>query len=223
MDKTHHDRVEEAARVEEDISVLKRRISRRQAMKAGGIAAAGLVFVKPVIDTIKPPSVWGAVSPGGDPVPQPLPLLDQSYFAPPSNIGGGFTGGTVPARAQSFTAGITGILTGINFQTQGGDGTTQLQFDIHTTSAGLPTGSSLGSVVVIGSPIPITQLITLPPGINVVSGQQYAIVVTGIPGTSGSISGRNPGGYSGGTLLTNFSGVWKVTSGFDNFFRTYVL
>ena len=33
---------------------MKKRISRRRAIKAGGIAAVGLVFSKPVIETIRP-------------------------------------------------------------------------------------------------------------------------------------------------------------------------
>ena len=35
-------------------AILKRRITRRQAIKAGGIAAVGLVFSKPLIETIRP-------------------------------------------------------------------------------------------------------------------------------------------------------------------------
>ena len=37
---------------------LKRRITRRQAIKAGGIAALGLAFSKPVIETIRPKSAF---------------------------------------------------------------------------------------------------------------------------------------------------------------------
>ena len=37
---------------------VKQRITRRQAIKAGGIAAIGLVFSKPVIETIRPKSAF---------------------------------------------------------------------------------------------------------------------------------------------------------------------
>ena len=33
---------------------LKRRMTRRQVIKAGGLAALGLAFSKPIIDTIRP-------------------------------------------------------------------------------------------------------------------------------------------------------------------------
>ena len=39
---------------EPEVSFLKRRISRRQAIKAGGIAAAGLILSKPLIETVRP-------------------------------------------------------------------------------------------------------------------------------------------------------------------------
>ena len=48
---------------------LKRRITRRQAVKAGGLAAIGLIFSKPLIDTISPRPVFANYEPpnGGEP------------------------------------------------------------------------------------------------------------------------------------------------------------
>lgn len=46
----------EDQRTEQDL--LKRRITRWHAIKAGGVAALGLAFSKPVINTIRPSSVF---------------------------------------------------------------------------------------------------------------------------------------------------------------------
>lgn len=43
-------------------SYLKKRISRRQAMRAGGLAALGLAFSKPIINTIRPQPAYAQVS-----------------------------------------------------------------------------------------------------------------------------------------------------------------
>ena len=44
--------------------MLERRITRRAAIKAGGIAAVGLAFSKPVIETINPRPAFAQMSPG---------------------------------------------------------------------------------------------------------------------------------------------------------------
>lgn len=43
---------------------LAQPVSRRKVVKAAGIAALGLVFVKPTIETLRPPPVYGQVSGG---------------------------------------------------------------------------------------------------------------------------------------------------------------
>ena len=43
--------------------MLERRITRRSAIKAGGIAAVGLAFSKPIIETIHPPTAFAQSSP----------------------------------------------------------------------------------------------------------------------------------------------------------------
>ena len=48
---------------------LRRKITRRQAIKAGGLAALGLAFSKPIIDTIRPTPLfaqYGGNGGGGD-------------------------------------------------------------------------------------------------------------------------------------------------------------
>ncbi|MCI0822716.1 MAG: hypothetical protein J4N34_04725, partial [Chloroflexi bacterium] len=53
-------------------SVLDRgRITRRQALRAGGVAALGLAFVKPLVQTIAPPPVHAAISAIATPTPTP--------------------------------------------------------------------------------------------------------------------------------------------------------
>lgn len=61
-----HRSVKMSAKEQEDriASHLQKRISRRQAMRAGGIAALGLAFSKPIIDTIRPQSAYASVSGG---------------------------------------------------------------------------------------------------------------------------------------------------------------
>jgi hypothetical protein len=46
-------------------TLLQKRISRRDAMKAGGIAAVGLAFSKPIIETIHPRPASANLSPVG--------------------------------------------------------------------------------------------------------------------------------------------------------------
>ena len=45
--------------------MLERRITRRSAIKAGGIAAVGLAFSKPVIETLHPGPAFAQMTPGG--------------------------------------------------------------------------------------------------------------------------------------------------------------
>ena len=49
----------------EQSEILRRRISRRTAIKAGGVAAVGLAFSKPVIETIYPRPAFAQMSPIG--------------------------------------------------------------------------------------------------------------------------------------------------------------
>jgi len=80
---------------------LKGRITRRQAIKVGGLAAAGLVFSKPLIETIRPESAFARYEGPGDP-PDPLePLSALTLLGTLSvNNGGSTIGvpGTVPSH-----------------------------------------------------------------------------------------------------------------------------
>ena len=65
--------------------IQKRRISRRDAIKAGGIAAVGLAFSKPVIETIYPRPAFAQLSPGDGMTqidPPTLNPLGACHFGP---------------------------------------------------------------------------------------------------------------------------------------------
>ena len=53
---------------EPELGFLKRRVSRRQAIKVGGLAAAGLLLSKPLIETIRPGRVFAQYGPGAFPL-----------------------------------------------------------------------------------------------------------------------------------------------------------
>ena len=63
---------------------VKQRITRRQAIKAGGIAAIGLVFSKPVIETIRPKSAFANYV-----------VRDIDNTPPTHNLLGSYVGGGV--------------------------------------------------------------------------------------------------------------------------------
>lgn len=53
--------------------LLERQISRRNALKAGGVAAVGLAFSKPLIETLRPRPAFAALSPlPGGPTEMPI-------------------------------------------------------------------------------------------------------------------------------------------------------
>ena len=64
---------------EKTIKYLNRAITRRQAIRAGGIAVVGLAFSKPLIETILPKPAFAnyiaqsTPTPGPTPTPQPGP------------------------------------------------------------------------------------------------------------------------------------------------------
>ena len=67
---------------------LKKRITRRQAIKVGGIAAIGLVFSKPVIETIRPKPAFAQYKvpdPPGGPAPPTVTHINlNDFFADPT-------------------------------------------------------------------------------------------------------------------------------------------
>jgi hypothetical protein len=135
--------------------------------------------------------------------------LDQSVLFP-SPI---FAPGTNPPTttfAQTYTAGLTGILAGINLPGQNASATTEtFTISINTVSGGFPTSTVLGSTtntVGPGGLIPLSQLFIFPQAIAQVAGTQYAIVVSLPLGATagGLISISNP--YAGGMVFNSFDG-----------------
>ncbi|MCH8282461.1 MAG: hypothetical protein IIC96_17500 [Chloroflexi bacterium] len=61
-----------------EAQILKRRITRRQAVKAGGIAALGLAFSKPIISSLLPPSALAQVITPGPTPTQPCTAAIRS-------------------------------------------------------------------------------------------------------------------------------------------------
>jgi hypothetical protein len=134
--------------------------------------------------------------------------LDQSHIEP-YNLGASLIG-CCKFIAQTFTAGLTGTLGGININL--GSSPTPLHVAIHTVVNGVPSTTVLGETT-LGSTPPITQLITFPQVINYVAGVQYAIVInfeeappTGIdPVWTGTQSDPYPYGGNYASVLDGIS------------------
>lgn len=102
--------------------------------------------------------------------------------------------------AQTYTAGLTGILAGVNIDVSKSPGILPifpLRVQIQSVTGGIPTGNVLGDVTLGTDNSPLSSLITFPELVPQVAGTQYAIVVD-YP-TVPSDFGRPPGHWSGNT------------------------
>lgn len=135
-----------------------------------------------------------------------------------------------PVDAQSFTAGVTGTLAGIDVYVRRNstDLTGQnLVAEIFSATANAPSGSALGSVSVPESSVPISfamlniDLSSL--NIPVTTGNQFAIVLHDDNKANQSTAfGWGIGGaYSGGARSYDIGGGFLVQSD-DFLFKTYV-
>lgn len=153
--------------------------------------------------------------------------IDQSFVGPPTGINGGI-GGSFTYLAQTYTAGITGTLTGVNIDVV----TLQpaaLQVSIHTVSGGVPTGTILGTTTLaVGQSAPLSLLITFSGVISQFAGTQYAIVLgypSSPPGAPANgfwtLQLSNP--YPGGQVFygNDFSN-WNPWPTADGYFQTHV-
>lgn len=144
--------------------------------------------------------------------------------------------------AQTFTAGVTGILTGVSIDilsdTVSGSPAISpfpMNVSIYTVVDGVPTSNILGATVGPGS-IPLSYLISFSAPMAIESGTQYAIAVNYIgappigPGAGqGFWVGATGNPYSGGAAFASVDGnKWfeedsspGVPVG-DLFFQTYV-
>lgn len=157
-----------------------------------------------------------------------LYALDQSFTAPQnlfSMINEGFR-----YIAQTFTAGMTGTLAGINIDVEG-YGVYPLHVAVHSVTGGMPSTTILGETTLISSSAPLSQFITFPGVINIVAGVEYAIVVD-YPGApppgpmqaQGYWKGAVGDVYTGGDhYASNDGSSWyEGGMGFDSHFQTYV-
>lgn len=160
--------------------------------------------------------------------------LDQS-FTTPYNLGANINEGC-KYIGQTFTAGVTGKLTGVNINVHrfGSDTAPALRVVIQNAVNGEPSGDPLGVVYLSDGQAPLSRLITFPHWIRVIAGQQYAIVVNydgsepGYGQALGIWDGGTGNGYAGGSLISGecpsygTTHFWYVWGSYDVHFRTYV-
>lgn len=161
----------------------------------------------------------------------PVPIVDQSFTG--TWNAQGYIGDECKYLAQTFTAGITGNLTGVNIEVQTFSTLSQkLRVVIRSvTTKGMPTGTPLAVRYVTINPfIHLTRLIAFKTPIPVTTGAGYAIQVNvagAIPQSGGlGVWGGTVGDlYTGGSVMTGDCGggsYWRVLSNFDLHFCTYV-
>lgn len=157
--------------------------------------------------------------------------LDQS-FTSPFNLGADINN-CCRYVAQTFTAGVSGDLTGVNVAVQDPQPDLQpkLRVEIRTVANDVPTTTVLGAVALDTDSVPITQLITLPAPVRVIAGTKYAIVLSydGAPDpgpdqTQGVWTGAGGNLYpSGGLYFSPDDGTtWQAFPDADVHFQTYV-
>ena len=129
-------------------SVLDRgRITRRQALRAGGVAALGLAFVKPLVQTIAPPPVHAAIS--AIATPTPTPSIDVCAGGRPTQLTFIYTGDLCTASSHSQGKAVcTDVATAasgpVEIKYTGKDAGTKI-----TVSPG--SGASTGEVINVGN------------------------------------------------------------------------
>lgn len=156
--------------------------------------------------------------------------IDQSFVGPPTGINGGVSG-SFTYLAQTYTAGITGVLTGINIDVL----TLQpaaLEVSILTVSGGVPTATILGTTTLaVGQSAPLSLLITFPQVITQIAGTQYTIAV-GYPSAPPLPPNAPANGFwtltlgnpfpSGQVFYGNDFSNWNSYASADAYFQTYV-
>ncbi len=159
-------------------------------------------------------------------------IVDQSFTSP--NDLAASINECCAFVAQTFTAGLSGTLAGVNIHViPSEDSPFPLHVAIHTvTSTGEPSATILGDTTLDSNSAPLSLLITFPQVINITAGERYAIVVSyqGAPspgpgqqkGTWGGAAGNF---YPGGDLYFGVdSSSWFPSSlgDHDVHFQTYV-
>ncbi len=130
--------------------------------------------------------------------------IDQS-FTNPSDVAQVISCGSICGIGfgQSFTAGLTGTLSGINinlFNIFYGGPVVPIEIVMLDLSGGINSPVVLGSTTIVpqSGQIPIALLITFPQSIAILAGNVYGIGVVAGADTSFDWSGDADGGYAGG-------------------------
>jgi hypothetical protein len=153
---------------------------------------------------------------------------DQS-FTSPTDLGAAMND-CCRFVAQTFTAGLTGTLGGVNIDVLSGS-TFPLHIAIRAVINGVPSTTVLGETTLSSGSAPLSQLITFPQVIHITAGVRYAIVVNyeGAPPPSpdnfqGEWQGATGDRYPSGALYFSFlDGIsWVMSPGADVHFQTYV-
>jgi hypothetical protein len=155
---------------------------------------------------------------------------DQSYTTP--GIAAVAFPGPSQYVAQTFTAGLTGALTGVSIDVASGD-VGELFVRVVGVTNGLPNGTVLGErflwtpTLEPMSSAPLSYVVSFAP-IYITAGTQYAIVVTYTGNTThGTWSGGEGDPYPGGSVF--LSDEYTLTqwtpaqAGLDLHFRTFVV
>jgi hypothetical protein len=156
--------------------------------------------------------------------------LDQSFTSP----SGLFADINECCRfvAQTFTAGLTGTLGGVNIEVRS-ISVFPLHVAIRTVIDGVPSTTVLGETTLSSSSAPLSLLITFPQVIHITAGVQYAIVVNyeGAPPPgpgqsqgiwSGAIGDSYPGGRGYASFFDGISWFQLAVPDGDLHFQTYV-
>ena len=157
------------------------------------------------------------------------PIVDQS-FTSPSDLSAQINE-CCRYVAQTFTAGRTGVLEGINISVEGFR-SSGLHVAIRAVEAGRPTGTVLAGTTLDSNSARLSRLITFPTEVIVTAGVQYAIVVN-YDGAPSPGPGQARGGWSGATgdmytrgalLFSELDGLswFSSSTGHDVHFRTHV-
>jgi hypothetical protein len=161
------------------------------------------------------------------------PVVDQSHTTtlPTSSLSAAINEGC-KYMAQTFTAGITGTLTGVNLSIDSNPGAPPMRVAIRAVLNGVPYGAPLSVRYLFNPEAPLSRLITFPQQIPVVAGGSYAIVVSykgslghgwgWWDGSTGDLylRGRNISGECPSYSTPRFWYWWPKS--FDLHFRTYV-
>ena len=225
-------------------------LGRREDLSAGeGVSGAGylkgamdeVTLYAAELDEAQAQFLFHAGSGGKCPVTETvtlsgLPVLDQSFTTSSSGLVSAYINEGVTYVAQTFTASLTGYLTGVNIdvdsQPTGSPQTSPfpIQVSILATTSGIPTSTVLASAIVGPGNVGLGSLASFEQAPAVTAGTQYAIAVSYVgappPGAGkgqGFWVGANGGGYAAGSMFSSSDAShWSALSAGDLFFRTYV-